>query len=203
MWTLLATTTVVAAEFIDKNIIGKVTYQNQCGIQNFSSQVWGYYRNVYYHVKKECVYDFTTKTYTYTTRTWKSDGVTYADDHTPYPLDPLTRRNYTCVQNQTDPNGDLIRFSWNGVEDFVIFVENKIVSQTGMFPYQGPFPFRVVSKVTPLQSNCTQQESTLPVSDYTQSTIALNQIVKGLKFNLVNRQYGLPFAIRNENLAAY
>ena len=93
-----------------------------------------------------------------------------------------------------------MKTTYKTFEVFKFAVENKVVSQSGLFPHSGPYPTRVLWHVTPLFKDCSTSESVYPVTDYLGLQIPKHGTIGGLEGNLVNRKYTSPYFKRPANL---
>ena len=180
--------TYTAVDKLSSAIFGSVSYYDTASLEEYKNYYYGFYRN---NPFKTCFYfyqDPITRQQFYLTTTLKPDG-SEALDRNPFPVQQVNRRSYRCDRSTTNDDGVVVRFIYNVLEDFKITVYNRVTAESGILVHRGPFPVRVIFPVTPLSINCTDVESSLPVSDYIDAQIPRNSFVSGLSGRLTNRNY--------------
>ena len=180
--------TYTAVDKLSSLVFGSVSYYDTASLEEYKYYYYGFYRN---NPFKTCFYfyqDPITRQQFYITTFLNPDG-SETLDRNPFPVQQVNRRNFRCDRSTTNDNGVVVRFIYNVIEDFKITVYNRVTAESGILVHRGPFPVRIIFPVTPLAINCTDVESSLPVSDYIDAQIPRNSYVSGLSGRLTNRNY--------------
>lgn len=180
--------------YLQDKIVGTITYTESCYVESTTLWYHGYYHDIHFWQKRASQHNPVTSTTTYSS--WSlHDGVQSLDNNDPFPLEP-SRQSRFCDLSTTDAQGSIVQNTYNTLERFRFAVQNKTVSQSGLFPHSGPFPTRVQWPVTPLLKDCSASESVYPVTDYLDVTIPKDGTVGGLEGALMNRRYNSPYFTR-------
>jgi len=179
---------VAAITYVGDKIVGEVIYTESCYVENTTLFYYGYYKNIQFWDKQYSKYNPATRTTSYWTWSLHADGIQRLDNNAPFPLEPSLQDKF-CDLSTTDENGNIWKNTYRTFEVFKFAVENRVVSERGVFPHGGPFPTQVLWHVEPLFKDCFTSESVYPVTDYLDVKIPKNGGLYGLVGNLKNRKY--------------
>ncbi len=180
------------AYYVGDKIVGEIIYTESCYVEGTILFHYGYYKNIQFWHKRQSRYDAATTTTTYWEYSLHPDGRQRLDNNNPFPLEP-SLQNKHCDYSTTDENGKIWKTEYKTFESFKFAVENKVVSERGVVPHNGPFPTQVLWHLTPLFKNCSTSESIYPVTDYLDVAIPKNGGLYGLLGNQINRKYTSPY----------
>ena len=162
-------------------------------VHEWRNDYYGFYRSIRFEVHAKVSRDPITGAYKYYRKVLQSNG-TFAESIDSFPITTLRRRSYYCDRSIIDPNGSLVRYTFNELEDFTVYVApSSTPVKTGMFPPSAPYPIVVESLAIKLDRNCT------PITPFTsliRTTVKLNDSGYQLtKFPWMDFDYAWPPAL--------
>ncbi len=176
-------------------VTGSISYMDSVYLEDWRLYCYGYYRNTYYSTRWHYYRDNVVHQDFYEKSLYQPD-TSWIIDKTPFPIQTIDRRSYRCDQSTIDGNGVLVQYTYNMLEDFKVTIHNTVTAEAGPFPHRGPWPARILFKVSPLPMNCSDIESSFPLTDYIDVDVPRNVVVHGLSGRLTNRNYSWPPDIR-------